>query len=123
MVRWMTLMFAALLFLGNDLAAQDKTSGFDSLVNVIEKNSRFRFYYDRKLTSHLSISSIPSGADEETSLKAVLAGTGFNYSIDPNGKIFFTKESRIQTRLSTGKFFEEITFIGSVLLLTFFLFS
>ncbi len=62
MVKWFSLFFTAALLMGEVIVAQDKPSGFDSLVSVIEKNSQYRVFYDRKLTSALSIPQIAPGS-------------------------------------------------------------
>lgn len=88
-------------------SGQDRLTAFDSLVTVLEKNSNYKIYYDRKLTSSLSIPEIPSGSGVEATLKAVFANSGFNYSIDPSGRVFVTKDVTIQTTLPPGYFAKE----------------
>ena len=104
MGRMFTIFFLLALLSGTKVYAQEKQSGFDSLVTSIEKNSTYKIYYDRKQTSLLAIPAIPAGADAEATLKAALAGTGFNYTIDPSGRIFITKDAIIQTSLPPDYF-------------------
>ncbi len=63
------------------------------------------------VNSHLPYPShkSPRVASPESVLKTVLSGTGFNYSIDHNGRIFITKDASIQTNLAPNFFAKDKT--------------
>src|SRR6188768_2017298 len=71
-------------------SAQQKEKPFDSLVNKLEINSGYRFYYDRKQTSDLQIPTLPANAELAIILEVVLKGTGLDYSIDSKKRVFIS---------------------------------
>ncbi len=107
MGRILTIFFTISLFCASSAYTQEYQNAFDSLINQVERNSNYRVYYDRKQTAALVIPMVPAGASVEVILKAVLYGTGFNYSIDPSGRIFITKDITIQTTLPPNYFAKE----------------
>jgi hypothetical protein len=84
-------------------SAQQKEKPFDSLVNKLEINSGYRFYYDRKQTSDLQIPTLPANAELAIILEVVLKGTGLDYSIDSKKRVFISL-APIYTGVAKGFF-------------------
>ena len=84
--------------------AQQQASSFDSLVNVMERNSSYRFYYDKKLTSTIELKAIDPNADARSMLEQILKGTGFSFAIDQRNRVFITQGQPILTGPAKGFF-------------------
>jgi hypothetical protein len=79
---------------------------FDDMVEAIEKQSPYRFFYDKRWTDSLSVNiRIERGAIGEI-LEEVFSGTIFHFAIDPDYSIFITRERQILSELPPGFFGE-----------------
>jgi CarboxypepD_reg-like domain/TonB-dependent Receptor Plug Domain len=95
--RWMIICCS--LFFSFAGQAQQKTNAFDSLVQVIEKRTDYRFYYDRRQTSVLEVDSSYDLQRIELVLKSILNGTGLNFSIDERKRVFISQGPPLLTSL------------------------
>jgi hypothetical protein len=93
--RWMIICCS--LFFSFAGQAQQKTNAFDSLVQVIEKRTDYRFYYDRRQTSVLEVDSSYDLQRIELVLKSILNGTGLNFSIDERKRVFISQGPSLLT--------------------------
>ena len=85
------------------LSAQTR-SAFDTLINVLEKNHPYTFYYDAKLTEKIEIDSTSyTGTLDEILLK-VLDQTGLFFIKDNKGRIFISKTKQMQPALADDFF-------------------
>jgi hypothetical protein len=77
---------------------------FDRLVHMIEQNSSYRFYYDRKVTDSVSVNITLDKQSVSEMLDEVFTGTMLQYAIDGDNRVFITYGRQILTELPAGFF-------------------
>ena len=75
---------------------------FDELVNSIEQQSGYRFYYDKRWTDSLSVSVVANRTSVHELLEKVFANTDLYFAIDAGKQIFITKERPVYAQLPPG---------------------
>lgn len=81
--------------------------GFDELVQAIEAQSPYRFYYDRRWTDSLTV-NVAGEKTVDKILEEVFTDTRLHFAISPDNRVFITLERPILTELPPG-FFGETT--------------
>src|SRR5687767_3185975 len=82
------------------------TMRFDEVVEAIEKQSPYRFFYDKCWTDSLTVNiRVESTAIGEI-LDEIFRGTVFHFAIDPDYSVFITREREILSELPPGFFGE-----------------
>lgn len=103
MVKKISIVFIVSTLLSNSLSAQIK-SPFDTLINTLEKNYPYTFFYDASLTKQIEVdSSYYKGSIEEI-LSRVLEQTGLFFVKDDQGRIFISKSNQLFPKLSNDFF-------------------
>jgi hypothetical protein len=80
---------------------------FDELVQAIEAQSPYHFYYDRRWTDSLTV-NVAGEKTVDKVLEEVFTDTRLHFAIGPDNRIFITLERPILTELPPG-FFGETT--------------
>lgn len=80
---------------------------FDELVEAIEKQTSYRFYYDKRWTDTLKVNASGEGEMIGPLLEHVFANTMLYFTIDPQNRIFITRERQILPGLAPGFFGEK----------------
>lgn len=111
-----SLLFAALCILSPPASAQPKAlisghfnSGFDEMIKAIEAQSEYRFYYDRAWTDTLSVNTVAEALSIEDLLHQVFSKTDLFFAIDPENRVFITRERPVLAQLPAGLFAETAT--------------
>ncbi|MEX2232301.1 MAG: TonB-dependent receptor [Cyclobacteriaceae bacterium] len=81
---------------------------FDDVVETIEKQSPYRFFYDKRWTDSLSVNIRAERKAIGEILEEIFRGTVFHFAVDPDYSIFITRERQILAELPPG-FFGEAT--------------
>lgn len=120
MIKWLeqmnkyrirSLLFFLLVISVSKIYAQDNNTFdlnydrilFPALIDQIESNSSYHFYYDITQIDTLRVSVKAERASLKTVLQDALKNTGFSYAIDSN-RIFITKNREIRTQLPADFF-------------------
>ena len=83
-------------------ALSQQKSAFDSLTIALEKKFDVRFYYNTKFTSGLDI--VPANGKLEEILTKTLEGSGLNFYIDNNKRVFVFRGAPISIPLASDYF-------------------
>lgn len=106
------LLFAFLLPIGGRAQQSQRITGhfttFDQLVDAIEKQTPYRLYYDRRWTDTLRVAVTSETQAVGPLLEQVFANTLLYFAIDPQNRIFITRERQILPGLAPGFFGEKI---------------
>ncbi|HEY4109445.1 TonB-dependent receptor [Puia sp.] len=107
-------LLACLLLAGIAVRAQDPGSkpvtvhlthaSFADLLNDLEKQTSYRFYYDTTDLDSTKIDINVNNAPLDKVLEQAFAGTEISYSIDSHQHVFVTKGAAIRTDLPPGYF-------------------
>lgn len=81
---------------------------FDQMIEAIEAQSPYRFYYDTRWTDTLQVNTVAEGRALSALLNEVLEGTPLQFAISPDKSVFITLERPILAELPPG-FFGEAT--------------
>jgi hypothetical protein len=100
--KFFLILCAVLLVLSVD--AQQKVNPFDSLVQVIEGKTAYRFFYDPRETSKIEVDRGFNMQDIPSALKLMLQGTGLFFAIDGRSRIFITRGAALLTSVPPGYF-------------------
>lgn len=107
-----SLLLIPLIFVLQTAHGQDKKniSGnftgytFPRLVDYLEKNTPFTFYYDPKEVDSIFINIQVTNASLRQLLDLVFQGTALHYAIDSSGRVFVSNRVTIRTALPPGFF-------------------
>ncbi|MGC1241766.1 MAG: TonB-dependent receptor [Chryseosolibacter sp.] len=80
---------------------------FDQMVEAIERQSPYRFHYDKKWTDTLTVNATADGRPLNLILNEVLEGSPLHFAIAPDNRVFITLERPILAELPIGFFGEE----------------
>lgn len=80
---------------------------FDQMVEAIERQSPYRFHYDKKWTDTLTVDATAAGRPLNLILNEVLEGSPLHFAIAPDNRVFITLERPILAELPIGFFGEE----------------
>src|SRR5687768_3979854 len=83
---------------------------FEQLVQTIESQTNYHFYYNPQFTDSLSVKIDGQGKPLSEILNQVLAGTDLHYSIAPDNNVYITKEREILKELPYNFFDTEKSF-------------
>jgi len=106
------LLLIPLIFVLRTAHGQDKKniSGnftgytFQRLVDYLEKNTPFTFYYDPKEVDSISVNIQVTNASLRQLLDLAFQGTALHYAIDASGRVFVSNRVTIRTELPPGFF-------------------
>jgi hypothetical protein len=107
-VRYILLLLALMICRAVSAQQNDLLTGhfngahFDDVVKGIEQQSGYYFYYDKHWTDSLSVNVIAQRMPIQDLLEQVLAGTDLYFAIDPNKRIFITRERPVYAQLPPG---------------------
>ena len=79
---------------------------FDQVVETIEQQTAYRFYYDKRWTDSLLVNITVDRKPVTEMLQQIFSGTIFHFAIDPDNRIFITRERPILAHLPVGFFGE-----------------
>lgn len=85
-----------------------RSLSFDQVVEAIERQSDYRFFYDSRQTDSLTIDTAVSGQPIEVALDAILAGTAFQFAVTADHRVFVTYDRPILTELPPGFFTDSV---------------
>ena len=114
----MKLLYPCLLFsvivISSSLHAQQQRliSGqftgitFDQMIEAIEKQSDYRFYYDKRWTDSLVVNMNVQRKPIQDILTGIFTGTDLHFAIDLVNRVFITKERQILAQLPPDFFGE-----------------
>ncbi|MEO5600287.1 MAG: TonB-dependent receptor [Cyclobacteriaceae bacterium] len=115
-MRLLFFCILSLIFMNIPVHAQSKrlitisltSASFEQVVNSIEKQTNYKFYYDRNWTDSLIVNINEERKSLEQILTKVFVETALHFAIDPSNHVFITKERQILAELP-GDFFGENT--------------
>ena len=81
---------------------------FDKMVESIEQQTSYRFFYDRQFTDSLSVNTDAGNRRLHDILDDVFDGTLFHYAIGPDLRVFITYDRQILARLPPGLYGEPV---------------
>ncbi len=81
---------------------------FEQVIQAIENQSTYRFFFDKRWTDSLTVNLNVSGQPLESVLEKILTGTQLQFAVDPHNRVFITLERPILTELPPGFFGESI---------------
>ncbi len=98
MVKKIRIAVLFTVLLSGNLFAQNR-SAFDSLINLLEKNHPYSFFYDATLTKQIEIDASSYVGSLDQILARVLDQTGLVFVKDNQGRIFISKSSQLLPKL------------------------
>ena len=109
--RYLTPLFC-LIFLATSLYGQRTPritgtfngASFDQLVDAIESQTPYRFYYDKKWTDTLRVTLAAGQKTVSNVLEEVFQNTALYFTVDRDNRIFITRERQILAGLPPGFF-------------------
>jgi len=108
LLRIGSLLILSSLCMGQNL--QETVSGnfsgisFDQLVERIESQADYRFYYDKRHTDSLKINLGEAKAPIRQLLEQAFAQTALQFAAAPTGEVFITQDRALQMDLAPGFF-------------------
>ena len=112
MTRLYPLLLLSLFLVSTPLKAQQQQliSGhftsmkFDQIVEAIEQQTHYRFYFDKAWTDSLTVTLDVERKPVGEILEEIFRGTLLHYAIDPDNRIFITQDRQILSELPPGFF-------------------
>lgn len=77
---------------------------FERFAQMIEAKTPYRFYFNQNDTDSLEINISVSGAPLQEVLRNILKGSDIHFSIDPEFRVFISKERPLTVTLPSGYF-------------------
>lgn len=84
---------------GDLISGAFRSSSFDQVVEAIERQSNYRFYYDRRQTDSLTVNIVVAGQPLTAVLDAIFANTAFQFTLMPDHRVFVTYDRPILAEL------------------------
>jgi hypothetical protein len=115
-MRFFKLFFIVVIFQSSFLYAQQGTQrisgtfsgSFESIVQQIEANTSYHFYFKHEWTDSLKLSITVNDEPVSDVLGKLLAGTELRFTIDKSNNVYITQGREILTALPQG-FFQDAT--------------
>jgi hypothetical protein len=105
------ILAGSLLLPRMDATAQDQRitvnlsdTSFYAFVQEVERQSAYRFYFDRRETDSLRVTITANAVTIDILLQQLFNNTPFLYAVDKQQRIFISKKNKIQTSLPLSFF-------------------
>lgn len=86
------------------ISGQFTNHSFDQFIEAIEKQSGYRFFYDKKSTDSLVVNITAQRKPLADILAEFFTGTDLYFAIDPDNRVFITRERQILAQLPSDFF-------------------
>jgi hypothetical protein len=91
----------------NALISGTFSGSFEAVIQQLEAQNKFHFYYDHRSTDSLTVSFEANNQTIEEVVKKLLAGTELKYAIDKDDNVFIMHGRELMTLLPPGFFPKE----------------